>query len=68
VKRDPGHLKQRRRPMRGFKPLTAADGLTRRGRGHALVQHLRDGFSSLTNGVRRPLRLATAWPRLARAI
>ena len=51
--------------MRGFKQLTAADGFTR---GHALVQNLRNGCSTLTEGVRRPLRLATAWPQLARAI
>ena len=51
--------------MRGFKRLTAADGFTR---GHALVQNLRSGCSSLTDRVPRPLRLATAWPQLARAI
>ena len=51
--------------MRGFKQLAAADILTR---GHALVQNLRNGFSSLTPDVPRPLRLATAWPQLARAI
>ena len=65
LERDHGHLKQRLRPMRGFKDLTAADGFTR---GHALVQNLRNGFSSLTDRVPRPLRLATAWPQLARAI
>ena len=37
-------------------------------RGHALVQNLRNGFSTLTDEVPRPLRLATARPRLARAI
>jgi transposase, IS6 family len=65
LERDHGHLKQRLRPMRGFKHLASADGFTR---GHALVQNLRNGFSTLTEGVRRPLRLATAWPQLARAI
>ena len=65
LERDRGHLKQRLRPMRGFKQLTAADGFTR---GHALVQNLRNGCSTLTDGVGRPLRLATAWPQLARAI
>jgi transposase, IS6 family len=65
LERDHGHLKQRLRPMRGFKQLTSADGFTR---GHALVQNLRNGFSSLTDQVPRPLRLATAWPQLARAI
>ena len=65
LERDHGHLKQRLRPMRGLKQLAAADGFTR---GHALVQNLRHGFSSLTDRVPRPLRLATDWPQLARAI
>jgi transposase, IS6 family len=65
LERDHGHLKQRLRPMRGFKQRASADSLTR---GHALVQNLRNGFSSLTDRVPRPLRLATAWPQLARAI
>jgi transposase-like protein len=58
-------INQRLRPMRGFKQFGAADLLTR---GHALVQHLRQGFSALTAEVPRPLRLATVWPQLARAI
>ena len=65
LERDHGHLKQRVRPMRGFKQLVSADSLTR---GHALVQNLRNGFSTLTVRVPRPLRLAAAWPQLARAI
>ena len=65
LERDHGHLKQRLRPMRGFKRLSSATILTR---GHALVQNLRNGFSRLTTSVRRDLRLATAWPVLARAI
>src|SRR5688572_20268201 len=65
LERDHGHLKQRLRPMRGFKQRASADRLTR---GHALVQNLRNGFSTLTDRVPRPLRLATAWPQLARAI
>ena len=65
LERDHGHLKQRLRPMRGFKRLASADAFTR---GHALVQNLRNGFSTLTARVPRPLRLATAWPQLARAI
>jgi IS6 family transposase len=65
LERDHGHLKQRLRPMRGFKQLVSADLLTR---GHALVQNLRNGFSTLTARVPRPLRLAAAWPQLARAI
>ena len=65
LERDHGHLKQRLRPMRGFKQQVSADLLTR---GHALVQNLRHGFSTLTDAVPPPLRLATAWPQLARAI
>jgi IS6 family transposase len=65
VERDHGHLKQRLRPMRGFKRCASVDSLTR---GHVLVQNLRNGFSSLTERVPRALRLATAWPQLARAI
>jgi transposase-like protein len=65
IERDHQHLKQRLRPMRGFKRLHSADTVTR---GHALVQNLRNGFSSLTAHVPRPLRLATAWPELLRVI
>ena len=65
IERDHQHLKQRLRPMRGFKRLHAADTVTR---GHALVQTLRNGFSSLSAGVPRQLRLAAAWPELLRAI
>ena len=65
LERDHGHLKQRLRPMRGFRRLESADILAR---GHALVQNLRNGFSTLTADVPRPLRVATAWPQLARAI
>jgi transposase, IS6 family len=65
LERDHGHRKQRVRPMRGFKQLASADILTR---GHALVRNLRNGWSTLTDRVARSLRLATAWPRLARAL
>ena len=51
--------------MRGFKQVTSADIVAR---GHALIQNLRNGFSALTNRVTRTLRLATAWPILARMI
>lgn len=47
LERDHQHLKQRLRPMRGFKRLHSADTVAR---GHALVQNLRNGFSSLTVG------------------
>jgi transposase-like protein len=62
LERDHSHLKQRLRPMRGFKRLPSADIVSR---GHALIQNLRNGFSTLTVGIPRPLRLATAWPQLA---
>ncbi|MDP9311585.1 MAG: IS6 family transposase [Chloroflexota bacterium] len=65
VERDHGHLKQRLRPLRGFKRAFSADTLAR---GHGLIQNLRNGFSRLTQAVPRQLRLMTAWPLLARAI
>ena len=65
IERDHGHLKQRLRPMRGFKSASSADRLAR---GHSLIQNLRNGFSELTAGVPRVLRLATAWSQLAQAI
>ena len=65
LERDHGHLKERLRPMRGFKQRASADSFSR---GHALVQNLRNGCSSLTDRVPRPLRLATAWPQVACAI
>ena len=65
LERDHGHLKQRIRPMRGFKDPASADTVVR---GHALVQNLRNGFSTLTATVERRLRLLTAWPQLARLI
>jgi transposase-like protein len=57
VERDHGHLKQRLRPMRGFKRATSADTVAR---GHALIRNLQDGFSTLTAATPRPLRLAAA--------
>lgn len=65
LERDHGHLKQRLRPMRGFKRGTATDILAR---GHALIQNLRNGFSTLTATIPRCRRLAAAWPRLTLAI
>ena len=65
LERDHGHLKQRLRPMRGFKHPACADTVVR---GHALVQNLRNGFSTLTAPVERRLRLLAAWPQLARLI
>jgi transposase, IS6 family len=65
LERDHGHLKQRLRPMRGFKHPASADTVVR---GHALVQNLRNGFSTLTAPVERRLRLLVAWPQLAQLI
>ncbi|MGH2352749.1 MAG: DDE-type integrase/transposase/recombinase [Chloroflexota bacterium] len=65
IERDHQPLKQRLRPMRGFKRLRSADTVTR---GHALVQNLRNSCSSLTAGVPHQLRLAAAWPELLRVI
>ena len=65
VERDHGHLKQRLYSMRGFKHANSAGIIVR---GHALIRNLRNGFSELTVGVPRLLRLATAWPQLAHAI
>jgi transposase-like protein len=65
LERDHGHLKQRVRPMRGFKSLASADGFSRE---HGLIQNLRNGCSTLTKALPRPLRLLTAWPQLAQMI
>ncbi len=65
IERDHGHLKQRLYPMRGFKQVASAGIVVR---GHALIRNLRNGFSDITAGVSRPLRLASAWPQLAQAI
>jgi IS6 family transposase len=65
LERDHGHLKQRLRPMRGFKQAAAADAVSF---GHGLIQNLRNGFSALTAAIPRPRRLAIAWPQLAAMI
>ena len=65
LERDHSHLKQRLYPMRGFKRSASADTLAR---GHGLIRNLRGGFSRLTTAVAPNLRLAMAWPQLARAI
>jgi transposase-like protein len=65
VERDHGHLKQRLRPMRGFKCARSADIIVR---GHALIRNLRNGFSTLTSHVSSKFRLAVACPQLAQAI
>ncbi len=65
LERDHCRLKQRLKPMRGVKCNVSADIL---GRGHALIQNVRSGFSMVTESVPRDLRLAVAWPQLARMI
>jgi hypothetical protein len=51
--------------MRDFKQAGCAGVIAR---GHALIQNLRNGFSDLTAGIPRRVRLAIAWPQLAQAI
>ncbi len=65
LERDHGHLKQRLYPMRGFKQAASADILAR---GHAFIQNLRNGFSTLTAGIPRPVRIMTAWSLLITVI
>ena len=65
LERDHGHLKQRLRPMRGFKRLASANTFCK---GHALIQNLRGGFSRLSVEVPRSMRIATVWPQLAKVI
>ena len=65
LERNHHHLKQRLYPMRGFKQAASADIVTR---GHALIQNLRTGFSTLTVTVPRQLRLMTAWSQLTQGI
>jgi transposase, IS6 family len=62
LERDHGHLKQRLRPMRGFKDPASAEVVVRGH--HALVQNLRNGFSRLTAPVEHRLRLLSAWSQL----
>jgi transposase, IS6 family len=65
LERDHGYLKQRVRPMRGFKNPASADGFCR---GHGLMQNLRNGVSALTNTLPRQRRLFAAWPLLTQMI
>lgn len=65
LERDHQHLKQRLYPMRGFKSDISAGLLAC---GHALIQNLRNGFSTLTSKVPRQLRLITAWSHLTGVI
>ncbi len=65
LERDHQHLKQRLYPMRSFKQATSADLITR---GHAFVQNLRNGYSTLTATVPRALRIMTAWSQLTQTI
>ena len=65
LERDHQHLKQRLYPMRGFKQAGSADILSR---GHAFLRNLRNGFSTLTASVPRPLRIMSAWSQLTQMI
>jgi transposase, IS6 family len=65
LERDHGHLKQRLRPMRGFKRLASANTFCE---GHALLQNLRGGFSRLSAEAPRSMRIVTVWPQLAKVI
>ncbi len=65
LERDHGHLKQRLYPMRGFKQAASAELLAR---GHAFIQNLRNGYSTLTAALPGPLRLMTPWSQLIQAI
>jgi hypothetical protein len=49
----------------GFKSATSADLIAR---GHAFIQNLRAGLSTLTAMTPRELRLMTAWSEMIRAI
>ncbi len=60
--RDQGHLKPRLKPVRGFESAVLADVMARR---DALIRNLWNSFSTLTDSVPLPLRLATASTRLA---
>jgi hypothetical protein len=51
--------------MRGFNSASSAATLAR---GHALIQDLRNGFSTLTASVPRPLRLMIAWQELVQTM
>ena len=51
--------------MRGFKQAASAYRIAR---GHAFIQNLRNGFSTLTAAVPRPLRVMTTWSLLLKLI
>ena len=65
LERDHQHFKQRICSMRGFKNAIAAATLCR---GHALIQNLRNGFSTLTAAVPHQVRLMTAWSELVQLV
>jgi transposase-like protein len=65
IEADHGRLKARLRPMRGLKRFRSGEVIAA---GHAFVQNLRRGHYELTTDVSPPLRLATAFADLARAI
>ena len=65
IEADHGRLKTRLRPMRGLKRFRSAAVIAA---GHAFVQNLRRGHYELATDVPPPLRLATAFSELARAM
>jgi transposase-like protein len=65
IEADHGRLKARLRPMRELKRFRSA---ARIATGHAFVQNLRRGHYELATDVAPPLRLATAFTELARAV
>ena len=65
VEADHARLKARLRPMRGLKSFRSAARLAA---GHAFVQNLRRGHYELAADVPPPLRLATAFSKLAMAM
>jgi IS6 family transposase len=65
IEADHGRLKARLRPMRGLKCPRSAGRIAA---GHAFVQNLRRGHYELATDAPPPLRLATAFSELARAM
>ena len=65
IERDHGFLKERLRPMRGFKSVGSATIFTR---GHALMRNIRRGFYRVIEAVPQRLVFAWTWSRLAAAV
>ncbi len=65
IERDHGFLKERLRPMRGLKSVSAAAIFVR---GHALVRTIRRGFYRAVESAPPRLVLAWSWTHLAEAV